>query len=75
MTLSYYLLFGGLINEAFARIDMLRPLALTMVHGRPQFGSAVVGMTQTVAMFATLGLLILFTIKVWLFRHRARQTG
>jgi uncharacterized membrane protein len=74
MTLSYYLLFGGLINEAFARVDLLRPLAVTMVHGRPQFGSAVVGMTQTAAVFATLGLLILFMIKVWLFRRRSTES-
>lgn len=69
MTLSYYLLAGGLINELFARLDILRPLAVTIVNGKRVFGSPVLGMTQFAAMLAALLLSILFSVKVWLYRR------
>jgi uncharacterized membrane protein len=76
MTLSYYVLIGGLINELFARLNILRPLAFTLVNGQLVFGSIVVGMTQFAAEIATLILLILFIVKVWRYRrNRSSATG
>jgi len=71
MILSYYILFGGLINELFARLDVLRPFAVTMVNGHREFGSRIVGMTQSAAMLAALLLIIVFAVKVWLYRRSA----
>lgn len=68
MTLSYSLLIGGLINELFARVNALRPYAVTMVHGRPTFGTPVVGMTQFAADLATLVVLVIFVVQVRRFR-------
>lgn len=65
MTVSYYLLIGGLINELFARVDALRPFAYAMVRGKPIFGSRTVGLTQFAATLAAAFVLILFSIKVW----------
>lgn len=70
MTVSYYLLIGGLINELFARVDALRPFAYTMVRGKPIFGSRTVGLTQFAATLAAAFVLILFAIKVWRYRRR-----
>lgn len=75
MTLSYYLLVGGLINELFARLYILRPFAFTVVHGRLIFGSRAVGMTQFAAELATLIVLILFIAKVWRYRRRSRASA
>lgn len=74
MTLGYYILVGGLINEAFARVDMLRPLAYTMTDAGPRFGSRISGMTQGVAMLATLLLIVLFVVRVALRRHKRKRT-
>lgn len=73
MALGYYVLVGGLINEAFARINALRPMAYTMTEQGPRFGSAVTGMTQSAAMLATLLLIILFVVRVGLRRHKLKQ--
>ncbi|MGH9715956.1 MAG: hypothetical protein ACRD4R_04405 [Candidatus Acidiferrales bacterium] len=72
MTLSYSLLVGGLINELFARLDVLRPLAFVTVHGRAVFGSRGVQMTQFAADVVTLIVVILFCMKVRRYR-RARD--
>jgi uncharacterized membrane protein len=74
MTLSYYILIGGLINELFARVDLLRPFAFTKIHGRVVFGSPAVGLTQFSADIATVILLILFCIKVWRYRRASRAS-
>jgi hypothetical protein len=74
MALSYYILLGGLANELFARLDLLRPLAITMVDGAPRFGSRITGMTQSALMLATFALIILFIVRVAL-RRRRRKTG
>jgi hypothetical protein len=73
MTLGYYVLIGGLINEAFARIDALRPLSYTMTEQGPRFGSVATGMTQSAAMLATLLLIILFIVRVGLRRRKLKQ--
>jgi uncharacterized membrane protein len=76
MTLSYYLLVGGLINELFARLDILRPLAFATVNGKPVFPSRVVRTTQFAIELATLFVLILFSVKVWRYRRsRHSATG
>lgn len=74
MALSYYILLGGLANELFARLDVLRPLAITMVDGAPRFGSRITGMTQSALMLATFALIILFIVRVAL-RRRKRKAG
>ena len=74
MMLSYYILLGGLANELFARLDILRPLAVTMVDGAPRFGSRITGMTQGALMLATLALIVLFVVRVALRRHK-RKAG
>lgn len=74
MTLSYYVLAGGLANELFARLDVLRLLAVTMVDGAPRFGSRVTGMTQMAIMAATLLLIVLYVVRVYL-RRRKRKAG
>jgi hypothetical protein len=73
MTLGYYVLVGGLINEAFARIDALRPLAYTMTEAGPRFGSRISGMTHGAAMLAVLVLLALFVVRVALRRHKRKR--
>lgn len=68
MTLSYYLLIGGLINETFARVNVLRPHAVDIINGKPVFPSHIVNATQITNELAFLIILILFCVKVW--RHR-----
>lgn len=76
MLLSYYVLVGGLANELFARLDVLRPLAVTMIDGAPRFGSRVTGMTQGALMLTTFALIVLFVIRVALRRReRKLRTG
>ncbi len=76
MLLSYYVLVGGLANELFARLDVLRPLAVTMIDGAPRFGSRITGMTQGALMLATFALIVLFVIRVALRRReRKLRTG
>jgi uncharacterized membrane protein len=70
MTLSYYDLIGGGINEAFARLDPLRAVARV---GMSQKGSPIVGLTQTAWMAATLILVFYFIVKVALYRRSTRQ--
>jgi uncharacterized membrane protein len=69
MVLSYYVLVGGLINETFARVVALRGFATSVVHGKVVFGSPTLGMAHSAAMLATLLLIIVFSIKVWLYRR------
>ncbi|MGH9687922.1 MAG: hypothetical protein ACRD5K_12610 [Candidatus Acidiferrales bacterium] len=69
MTLSYSLLVGGLMNELFARVDVLRPLAFITVHGKLVFGSRDVQMTQFAVDVATLIVVILFCVKVKRYRR------
>jgi uncharacterized membrane protein len=76
MTLSYYLLIGGLINELFVRVNVLRPFAFIVVHGKPVFGTTrAVEMTHHANELATLFLLILFVVKVWRYRHHRNSTA
>ncbi len=73
MALSYYVLLGGLVNELFARVSALRPLATTMVDGQPRFGSAVVGMSQSAVMLATAILIVIYVVRVFLRRRKRKQ--
>lgn len=70
MVLSYYLLIGGVINELFGRLDVLRPFAVHLIDGQHRFGSAAVSLSQALAMLATLVVILLFLAKVWRYRHR-----
>jgi uncharacterized membrane protein len=73
MTLSYYDLVGGGINEAFARIDPLRALARASAKSvGGQVGAPIIGMVQTAAMAATLVMIVYFIAKVALYRRRAK---
>lgn len=55
MVVSYYLLIGGAINEAFLHIGYLRQLQMQQ--------SPVYGMTHFLAMFFFIGLVIFYLIK------------
>lgn len=67
------MLLGGLVNELFARVEALRPLATTMVNGQPRFGSAVVGMSQSAVMLATAILIVIYVVRVFLRRRKRKQ--
>ena len=67
MVLSYYLLLGGLVNELFARVFVLRRLG--------GFGSPAVGLTQFAVQIATVVLLVLFALKVRRHRRTSRVSG
>jgi uncharacterized membrane protein len=69
MTLSYYLLIGGLINELFARVNILRPYAVDIINGRPVFPSHTLQMTHIANEMAFVIILILFCVKVWRYRR------
>lgn len=69
MTLSYYLLVGGLINELFARVNLLRPHAFDIINGKPVFPSHTVQMTHFANELAFLVILVLFCVKVWRYRR------
>jgi uncharacterized membrane protein len=55
MVISYYLLIGGAINEAFLHIPKLRPFILN--------NDPIVGITHMVAQILFIGLLIYFLRK------------
>jgi hypothetical protein len=75
MTLSYYLLIGGLINELFARVNVLRPYSFDLINGRAVFPSHVVNMTHAANELAFLIILILFCVKVWLYRRGSARAA
>ncbi|MGC1107686.1 MAG: hypothetical protein WA876_14225 [Candidatus Acidiferrales bacterium] len=75
MTLSYYLLIGGLINELFARVNLLRPYSFDLINGRPVFPSHIVNVTQIANELATLIILVIFCVKVWLYRRSSARTA
>ena len=55
MVISYYLLIGGAINEAFLHIPKLRPY---IINNDP-----IVGITHMIAQFVFIGVLIYFLRK------------
>ena len=71
MILSFYMLIGGAINEAFARIGMLRDAALA---GSPwahhYLQTRLLGMSQSSALLLALVMLIWAAVRV--ARSRAR---
>jgi hypothetical protein len=73
MLLSYYVLAGGLVNEMFARIDVLRDMAYVVVDGQRRFGSRIIGLSQFAVMVATFLLIVLYTVRVSLKRRKRSQ--
>lgn len=62
MVISYYMLIGALINEAFARADVLQVYA----------GTRAAGLTQAANMMLFMGVLGYFAVRVALRRARSR---
>jgi hypothetical protein len=73
MTLSYYLLIGGLINELFVRVNILRPYAFDVINGKPVFPSHTVRMTHIFNDFTFVTILILFCVRVWRYRKLGQK--
>jgi uncharacterized membrane protein len=71
MIASYYSLVGGAINEAFARIDLLRSAALSSSPGAGLLHTRLVGTTHRVNMLVFLTLLVVFLAQV---ARRRRET-
>jgi uncharacterized membrane protein len=72
MIVSYYLLLGGLINELFVRVNVLRPFAFVVVNGRMIFGTTLaVEATHHINELGTLCLVILSVVKVRRYRRRS----
>ena len=74
MTLSYYLLIRGLINELFTRVNILRPYAVDIINGKPVFPSHTVQMTHIANELAFGIILILFCVKVWRYRKLGQKS-
>jgi len=72
MMLSYYVLVGGAVNEAFARIDPLRDLARRSAGLAQRANAPIVGLVQTAVMAATLVLIVYFMVRVAIYRRTAR---
>jgi hypothetical protein len=74
MIFSYYMLIGGAINEAFARVDALHAMALRSMHAANghAVGAPLIGLTQSAAMAAAFVLVLYFTAKVALYRRAQR---
>jgi uncharacterized membrane protein len=72
MIASYYSLVGGAINEAFARIDVLRSAALSSSPGAGLLHTRLVGTTHSVNMLVFFTLLMGFLAQV--ARHRRQAT-
>jgi uncharacterized membrane protein len=74
MILSYYMLIGGAINEAFARIDVLHAMALRSTHAvnGHAVGAPLIGLVQSAAMAAAFILILYFTARVALYRRAQR---
>lgn len=76
MILTYYMLIGGLINEAFVRVTALRDFA--MAHAPQAVNVArtpIVGMVQGLAMLLFIVLIFYFMVKVALYRRGQRRTA
>ncbi len=72
MILSYYLLVGGAINEAFVRIDALpRGCAFRRASHPHAAVAPIIGLVQIGAIALTILLLIYFIAKVVLYRRGA----
>ena len=70
MLTTYYMLMGGLINELFVRVSVLR--AIMVAHQLPgSHQSPVVGAAQSAAMLVFLIMVIVFAIRVAMYRRRA----
>lgn len=65
MVISYYMLIGALINEAFARADMLQVYA----------GTRVPGLTQAANMMLFMAVLGYFAVRVAIRRARLRAVA
>ena len=67
MLLTYYILVGGLINEMFVRVTVLRAM---VGSGRSFFASPIVGLTQSAAMLLFIVMLVYFVVRVALWRSK-----
>ncbi len=65
MVISYYMLIGALINEAFARADVLQVYA----------GTRVAGLTQAANMMLFMAVLGYFAVRVAIRRARPRAVA
>ena len=65
MVISYYMLIGALINEAFARADVLQVYA----------GTRVPGLTQAANMMLFMAVLGYFAVRVAIGRARPRAVA
>lgn len=65
MVISYYMLIGALINEAFARADVLQVYA----------GTRVPGLTQAANMMLFMAVLGYFAVRVAIRRARPRAVA
>ena len=76
MLTTYYMLIGGLINEAFVRITALRAVVRAQAHGPNDFfATHAVGMAQGSAMLLFVVLFLYFIVKVALYRRGARKAA
>ena len=74
MLTTYYMLIGGLINEAFVRIDALRAIVRAHAHGpNAFFATPAVGLAQSGAMLLFIVLALYFVVKVALYRRSLKR--
>lgn len=69
MLVTYYMLIGGLVNELFVRVAVIRNLALANHAGNP-VRTPLAGEVQGAVMMIFLTLLVYFIAKVALSRRR-----
>jgi uncharacterized membrane protein len=76
MLFTYYMLVGGLINEAFVRVPFLHDIAQAQIARAANTSQApIVGQTQFAAMVFFIGLLVWFMVRVARYRRRMRRGG
>lgn len=76
MLLSFYLLIGGLINEAFVRVTWLHDIAMAVSPQAPNPATTLLaGRTQQISMLVWALFVIYFSIKVARSRRAQRATA
>ena len=74
MLVTYYMLIGGLVNEALVRVSVVRDFALAHAHGaRNPAQTPLAGMIQGSVMLAFIVLLVVFIVQVALSRRKMRH--
>lgn len=69
MLITYYLLIGGLVNELFVRVPVIRALSLAGRTGNPA-QTPLAGMVQGGTMTVFIALLAWFIVRVASCRRR-----